>query len=971
MGRRAVFPTISAMKLNTTSFNGDIMFVRDEHDMFHYDSTATVFDEKIIYEATGFGVGGFVRQFNKANRLSGYADFATAIATIGDNGELYIDVDETLAGVAYNDVPEGLTLIGAGGVLYAVAATDLTIRGEISSNVKMLDHADHLNRGIIDIILGEINPRWFGALNSAEPGTDPSDNVNAFYSAWLAGRKVGGNENGGTVLVPGPAQFDVEKLNYDDTITGGGQRRLRGDSQRGSLLRLAVGSNTGLLKATANTFFNGSIDHISFDGLKAFNPTATEPVVEINSSNFEMHSCHITDGNTNGLEFRTGGQARLESIDSEKHNGWGFYIHAADAFTLGNCGCDQCGIGGLLIEHDEGDSNDKNRFSSYIVDNFYAEACPIAVKIAGVGNVFINGITTANSSTSEVLRLATYTDTSGIVWESSGNIIYIRGATGDHQKIVIEKGCINNIIYIPPHEKLNIVIEDANAPGLNRIVASGNQLACVRDIPPVTDKDYANVVQNSDQPTHKTSFQTTSGTATVSFEPSFMVHPASSHVPAQNAPVCLAITDTTQAPVNNTLRSVKDSMPAGDYWINMLVWYDYNAFLRFQLQRTGGDYYDWTTGTFLPSPNLSQQTLTLRIEGGKPQWISVPFTLPSLEDIFCTAFFHSLHNGNMARIPYGPAMVDKENAGLIYMNDSGVIQGSNDHFEALDADLPPVAEVPKGTKIWDLTAERYVYNRGTDWIGSVNGLSITSVDSPFQAHVDDFIIADSTTAKVRINTPLNAVLGDTFSVKKVNQVSINSLLVDAAASGVLVQDRITKDFQNDAVLISVGEVQEFIYNGTNWGIKNIALAGEYLEAWQATVILNVPSGGQIIQWTHVPLFTGQTTNLASHVAGVLTSNIAAAISIRLSAIWEYQINSNNQDAKGLISDTIVGGSLIPRIEIVSSFTSPRTGTFPFSQNTSGVWIPSIGDTLQFDAFSDVGQSGDTDLAEALLFLSVG
>jgi len=99
MPRRSVFPTISAMKLNVGSFNGDAIFVNGEHDPFRYDSSITVFDEIINYEATGVGVGGaYVRQKNRYAGLSITSTESPYQAKINE----FILADSTTAEVVIN-----------------------------------------------------------------------------------------------------------------------------------------------------------------------------------------------------------------------------------------------------------------------------------------------------------------------------------------------------------------------------------------------------------------------------------------------------------------------------------------------------------------------------------------------------------------------------------------------------------------------------------------------------------------------------------------------------------------------------------------------------------------------------------------------------------------------------------------------------------------------------------------------------
>ncbi len=254
-----------------------------------------------------------------------------------------------------------------------------------------------------------------------------------------------------------------------------------------------------------------------------------------------------------------------------------------------------------------------------------------------------------------------------------------------------------------------------------------------------------------------------------------------------------------------------------------------------------------------------------------------------------------------------------------------------------------------------------------------NGVSIDNTDDPYQAKINDFILATSASGKITVLTPIGAKLGDRFYVKKTNVPSINLVNIDAITNGSQVESRLTHKLEDIVSLFAAGEIWTLIYDDTNWLIESIALDAPFTELWDATAIASVASGGSTIQWTFVPLIPGQLPLIVSHAAGVLTANVDIGISIKLDVLWTYRINSNNDDCVGLISDIVTGTGIMAFIEVVSSFTSPRSkaGGYPFSQNTDGIWFPDIADTLKFDASSDVLQSGDTDLTEALLFLSVG
>jgi len=645
-------------------------------------------------------------------KLSEFVDLETALSQPVE-GMLQVDVNETITSSV--TVPEGTILVGCGGILFVATTAVLTVRGLVQSNVQLFDHIDHSARGVLDILLPIINIRWFGALNGNEP-YDVVDNTRAIESAWLAGRKASNNQTGATLYIPGPIQFFCGKIDFgtESGLLGGGQRNIKGDGQRGSLLRLALNEDTGLLKAVgAAPLFNGSIQGVWFNGNRLGPNVTTEAVVEVDSYNFKLSDCYIEYGAGDGVLIKNAGQIRVEQVESEKNTGWGFVARGVNGFTMENCGAEQNGAGGLLIEYDPPSGYEHNRYDSKMISNFYSEANGgPGICLAGVGGVTIDGITTGETNAIAV-HLTTYDD-SGILRASTGNVIKLHGPIGSQERIVIDEGCINNIIFIPHHEFGHVVIEDANPPGLNTIKPRGGGSSPVRDAPPSTTKDYANTFMDSSFSSHPLALTQPSQTVVESLVDSFLVHPASAYVAAENRSVCMKIVDPAY-PSSNRLRINKTNIPSGDYWVNVMAWADYSGLMELELTRQNSFRYDWSSNQWTDIPVLDQQKLTIWLAANKPQWVSIPFKLSLLESLLiCDLNFAYLGANNPVKIQYF-SIVDKANAGLIYFNGTTAL-GANDHFESTTANLPPAENIPIGTKVWDLTIQRPVYCDGTKWI---------------------------------------------------------------------------------------------------------------------------------------------------------------------------------------------------------------------------------------------------------------
>jgi hypothetical protein len=245
---------------------------------------------------------------------------------------------------------------------------------------------------------------------------------------------------------------------------------------------------------------------------------------------------------------------------------------------------------------------------------------------------------------------------------------------------------------------------------------------------------------------------------------------------------------------------------------------------------------------------------------------------------------------------------------------------------------------------------------------------ITAADSPYQALPEEFILADATGGAITINAPATPDSGMRFGVKKTDE-SINLITINSSSS---FEGRFLTTAASGS-LYAENETFSYIYNqtGDRWQIESSHGLAEWVEVYNATALPAIGTTPETIQWTFVPLFTGQPQLLVSLASGVFTVQVPIFIRVDITALWEFVMAANNQDALGLVDMTHTGTGSAGFIELVNSFAHPRTGTFYMSNNTGGSVDGVVNDTFSFTAVSDVAQSGVTNLAEATLALAVG
>jgi hypothetical protein len=258
------------------------------------------------------------------------------------------------------------------------------------------------------------------------------------------------------------------------------------------------------------------------------------------------------------------------------------------------------------------------------------------------------------------------------------------------------------------------------------------------------------------------------------------------------------------------------------------------------------------------------------------------------------------------------------------------------------------------------------------------GWNIRRVTGDATAKPGDMMLVDATAANVTITAPAAPVDGHSFMVKKVD--TTNNFVLAINNAGQQIESKIGKTLGTTGFLLFFeNECVEFSYESTPtpaWYVSATAALQAWFELYQATPVADIPTTPTTVQWTHVPLFTGQTPELVSLAAGVFTTQFATDFDTEISLLWTFDISANNQDAHGRLDNTFTpaGTGDMIFVPIENAFTSPRTGLFNTSNSTTGAVNAQLGvagDQFSFVANSLVGQSGATDIAEAILVLRAG
>jgi hypothetical protein len=156
--------------------------------------------------------------------------------------------------------------------------------------------------------------------------------------------------------------------------------------------------------------------------------------------------------------------------------------------------------------------------------------------------------------------------------------------------------------------------------------------------------------------------------------------------------------------------------------------------------------------------------------------------------------------------------------------------------------------------------------------------------------------------------------------------------------------------------------EEPTLTGTDWK----PLTQGTMELWQATPILGMDN--ETIQWTFVPIYSGQVPIILTEASGVFTfATIGAAVDFQLTSHVSFEYAANNSEADYSITGTYVGAGVSTLLPIIDADSSPRAGSFGRTALELGTVVAAaITDTVSFLADSGGTNGSDVDLVNAFL-----
>ncbi len=151
---------------------------------------------------------------------------------------------------------------------------------------------------------------------------------------------------------------------------------------------------------------------------------------------------------------------------------------------------------------------------------------------------------------------------------------------------------------------------------------------------------------------------------------------------------------------------------------------------------------------------------------------------------------------------------------------------------------------------------------------------------------------------------------------------------------------------------------------TNWQ----QIGGVILELWQATALL--PMANDVIQWSFIPGFSGQTPLLMTEAAGVFTFlTDGAPITIQMQPEVGFNYVANNSEASYIIQPNYVGTGVSTLLAILDADSSARITVLPRTAFNRGLVVANLNDTISFVADSDGTNLSNVNLSKMFLQIS--
>ena len=260
---------------------------------------------------------------------------------------------------------------------------------------------------------------------------------------------------------------------------------------------------------------------------------------------------------------------------------------------------------------------------------------------------------------------------------------------------------------------------------------------------------------------------------------------------------------------------------------------------------------------------------------------------------------------------------------------------------------------------------------------AATALKTTTPDSPYAAIAGDLVLVDSSGGDFTVSLPTAPVVDNRVGVLKVVGLADNAVIVDTGSPSRPIVPLADVSFSSQtAALQAAFELGIWRWNGTQWHLENNAHTPALVQAYTVTAIVDI-GATQVLQWSFVELFSGQTESVLLLETGTATDsrfNVQAALiaDVELSFNIEHNLDGNNQNTQFNVTNVYnaaSGPGVLLLGNINRPYADPRTIVVQEDADKKGVMSSRAGDTIEF--FAEGTGTGNVDLISGTVFFIIG